>query len=73
MTTREGASLGEMVDHSLSLLGGRKVVYCLVAEFQQHLRRTLEEKGFRQVAQYSCLSKQLVVPVREPRLVPLGV
>ena len=72
MTAREGASLDEMVDVSLTLLGGRKATYCLVAEFQSQLRRALEERGFRQVVEYSCLSRQLVVPVREPQLVPLG-
>jgi hypothetical protein len=72
MTVREGASLDEMVDLSLSLLGGGKALYYLVAEFQSQLRRALEERGFRQVVEYSCLSRQLVVPVREPQLVPLG-
>jgi hypothetical protein len=32
----------------------------------------LEERGFRQVAEYCCLSKQLMVRVHEPQLVPLS-
>jgi hypothetical protein len=64
--------LGRLVDYCLSVLSGRNPVYCLVPEFQQQLRSVLEERGFRQVAEYSCLSKQLEVRVREPQLVPLS-
>jgi hypothetical protein len=63
--------LGQLVNHSLAVLKGRHPMYCLVPEFQQQLRRILEERGFYQVAAYSCLSKQLAVRVHEPQLVPL--
>lgn len=72
MTAREEASLDEMVGWTLSQFGGGRAIHCLVAEFQPRLRRLLEERGFRQVGEYSCLSRQMVVPVREPQLVPLG-
>jgi hypothetical protein len=64
--------LGRLVDYCLSVLSDRNPVYCLVPEFQQQLRSILEERGFRQVAEYCCLSKQLEVRVREPQLVPLS-
>jgi hypothetical protein len=63
--------LGELVNYSLAALRGRHPIYCLISEFQQQLQRILEERGFYQVAAYSCLSKQLAVRVHEPRLVPL--
>ena len=63
--------LGQLVNHSLAVLKGRHPMYCLVPEYQQQLRRILEERGFYQVAAYSCLSKQLAVRVHEPQLVPL--
>jgi hypothetical protein len=71
VSTLDGGELGQVVDQGLSVLRGRQPVYCLVPEFQVPLRRVIEERGFRQVAQYCCLSKQLAVRVREPRLVPL--
>jgi hypothetical protein len=60
-----------LVNYSLIALKGRRPIYCLVPEFQQQLQRILEEQGFRQVASYLCLSKQLAVRVHEPQLVPL--
>ncbi len=61
-----------LVDYCLAVLSGRSPVYCLVPEFQTPLRHVLEERGFRQVAEYFCMSKQLVERVREPQLVPLS-
>ena len=72
VTDLGSAELGRLVDYCLSVLSGRNPVYCLVPEFQQQLRHILEERGFRQVAEYCCLSKQLVVRVHEPQLVPLS-
>jgi len=72
VTDLGATELGRLVDYCLSALSGRNPVYCLVPEFQQQLRRILEDRGFRQVAEYCCLSKQLVVRVREPQLVPLS-
>ncbi|MEE9401157.1 MAG: hypothetical protein V3V32_03975, partial [Dehalococcoidia bacterium] len=72
VTDLGSTELGRLVDYCLSVLSGRNPVYCLVPEFQQQLRSILEERGFRQVAEYCCLSKQLVVRVREPQLVPLS-
>ena len=72
IVTELGAEeLGQLVNHSLIALKGRHPVYCLVPEFQEQLRRILEEKGFSRVTSYSCLSKQLAVRVHEPQLVPL--
>jgi hypothetical protein len=72
IVTELGAEeLGQLVNYSLRALKGRHPVYCLVPEFQEQLRRILEEKGFSRVASYSCLSKQLAVRVHEPQLVPL--
>jgi hypothetical protein len=47
-------------------------VYCLVPEFEMQQQQVLKERGFRQVAEFSCLSKQYVARVREPQLVPLS-
>ena len=63
--------LGELVDYSVTLLKARRPVYCIVPEYQNQLRRILEERGFYQAGTYACLSKQLAVRVSEPRLVPL--
>jgi len=72
VTDLGSTELGRLVDYCLSVLSGRNPIYCLVPEFQQQLRSILEERGFRQAAEYCCLSKQLVVRVREPQLVPLS-
>jgi len=72
LVTALGADeLGQIVDHGLSVLEGRHPVYCLVSEFQEPLRRVLEERGFVLLAEYSCLSKRFAVRVREPGLVPM--
>ena len=72
IVTELGAEeLGQLVNYSLIALKGRHPVYCLVPEFQEQLRRILEERGFSRVASYSCLSKQLAVRVHEPQLMPL--
>jgi hypothetical protein len=63
--------LGQVVDCCLHALRGKDPVYCLVPEFQVQLRSIIEERGFRQAAEYACLSKQLLARVHEPRLVPL--
>ncbi|OGO00322.1 MAG: hypothetical protein A2Y59_03650 [Chloroflexi bacterium RBG_13_52_14] len=62
--------LGRLVDYALAVLKTRRPVYCLVPEYQQQLRRILEERSFYQAGAYSCLSKQLAVRVHESRLVP---
>jgi hypothetical protein len=61
-----------LVDYCLAVLSGRSPVYCLVPEFQPQLRSILEEQDFHQVAEYFCLSKELVARVREPQLVPVS-
>ena len=71
MTRLEAGELTNLVEYSLSMLKGRNAIYCLVPEFQPQLRRILEYKGFSQVGEYFCLSKQLAVRVCEPQLVPL--
>ncbi|MEE8471379.1 MAG: hypothetical protein V3S51_08625 [Dehalococcoidia bacterium] len=71
VTTLEGTELAELVKSSLSLLKGRHPIYCVVPEFQLQVRHVLEEQGFHQVAEYSCLGKHRAIRVREPRLVPL--
>jgi hypothetical protein len=63
--------LPSLVDYALTVLKTRRPVYCLVPEYQQQLKRILEERGFYQAGAYACLSKQLAVRVHEPRLVPL--
>jgi len=72
VTDLGSTDLGRLVDYCLSVLSGRNPVYCLAPEFQQQLMLILEERGFRQVAEYCCLSKQLMVRVHEPQLVPLS-
>ena len=72
LTDPGSGDIGSLVDYSMAALRGRSPLYCLVPEFQQHHRHVLEERGFRQEAEFSCLSKQLVARVREPQLVPLS-
>jgi hypothetical protein len=67
----ESGDLGRLVDYALTVLKTRRPVYCLVPEYQQQLRRVLEERSFYQAGSYSCFSKQLAVRVHEPRWVPL--
>ncbi len=62
---------GLLVEHALSLLSRSRPVYCLVPEFQEQ-QLALEERGFRRVAEYRCLSKELMARVRKPQLVPLS-
>ena len=71
VSTLDTTELGQVIDQGLFFLRGRRPVYCVVPEFQVTLRRAVEERGFRQTAEYACLSKQLAVRVPEPRLVPL--
>jgi hypothetical protein len=47
-------------------------VYCLVPESQVQQPHALEERGFRRVGEYRCLSKELMARVRKPQLVPLS-
>ncbi|MBM3156675.1 MAG: hypothetical protein FJ004_05260 [Chloroflexi bacterium] len=63
--------LASLADYALTALKTRRPVYCLVPEYQQQLRRILEDRGFYQAGSYSCFSKQLAVRVHEPQLVPL--
>jgi hypothetical protein len=71
LATVGATELGQLVNYSLSVLSGRDPIYCLVPEFQQQQLRILEERGFYKVAEYCCLSKQLLARVHEPQLVPL--
>jgi len=72
LTHLDSGDIGSMVDYSLAALRGRSPLYCLVPEFQQHHGHVLEERGFHQEAEFSCLSKQVAARVREPQLVPLS-
>jgi hypothetical protein len=64
--------IGLLVDHALSLLSRSRPVYCLVPESQVQQPHALEERGFRRVGEYRCLSKELMARVRKPQLVPLS-
>jgi hypothetical protein len=71
MADQESNDTGALVEYGLAVLGGGGPVYSLVPEFQQQLRNALEERGFRQVGEYACFSRQLMPWVREPHLVPM--
>ena len=71
MADLESDDTGPLVEYGLAVMGGGGPVYSLVPEFQQHLRTALEERGFRQVGEYACFSRQLMPRVREPHLVPM--
>ncbi len=72
MLADSGSSDVEMiVDQAQSKLSRSRSVYCLVSEFQTH-QYILEERGFRRVAEFRCLSKDLLARVREPHLMPLS-
>jgi len=64
--------IGPVIDSALSLLRRSSPVYCLVPESQIEQPPALEERGFRRVEEYHCLSKELLARVREPQLVPLS-
>jgi hypothetical protein len=72
VTDLDTGDISSLVDYSMAALRGKSPLYCLVPEFQQHHRHVLEERGFHQEAEFSCLSKQLVARVHEPQLVPLS-
>ncbi len=73
MLVDSGSSdIGLLVDHALAGLRRSRPIYCLVPEFQMHQQHTLEERGFRQVAEFRCLSKELMARVCEPQLVPMS-
>ncbi|MBE0480672.1 MAG: hypothetical protein IBX68_06805 [Dehalococcoidia bacterium] len=71
ISAQASGDLEPLVDHCLAFAGGKKSVSCFVQDHQAGLRQVLEYKGFRQVVEYACLSKQAAVRVRDPRLVPL--
>lgn len=71
LISKEAADMDKLVNCSLAVVSGKGPIYWLVPEFQQCLRDILEEQGFRHVAEYCCLSKQLAVRISEPQLVPL--
>jgi len=60
-----------VVRQAVGLLGGRRPIFCLARNFQTALRIALEESGFEQVAEFSCLLMQSPIRIREPGLVPL--
>ena len=73
MLTDPGSSdIDALVDYAVSALSRKNPLYCLVPDFQQQQRHVLEERGFSQVAEFSCLSRQLMARVHEPQLVPLS-
>jgi hypothetical protein len=67
----QSSDVDMIVDHALSVLSRSRPVYCLVSEFQTH-QHILEERGFRRVAEFRCLSKDLLARVHEPQLMPLS-
>ena len=69
------ASRGEMenvMEYGLTCLSGCRHLYCLAPAFNQELSRLLGRRGFSQVSTYSALTKELVVKVAEPCLMPAG-
>ena len=60
-----------LVDSNLSILRNKYPIYCLVMDYQEQLQRVIEDQGFQQVEEYTCLNKHLAVRAREPKLVPM--
>ena len=57
--------LQQVAEYGLALLDGCRDLFCLAPEFHGELLRLLEERGFRRVARYSTMAKELIV--REPQ------
>lgn len=66
---QEEDSLETLVEVALSYLKGRSIIYCLVPEFAERLRKLLEDHGSEEEGEYAALVKQLAAQVRRPRLV----
>lgn len=64
------ANLEVLLRESLKLLGPG-TIYCRVSHFQPSLERFVVARGFQLVAEYIAMVKQLTVPVRQARLVPV--
>jgi len=71
MSKADASELRDLVEYALSVLRGKRPVFCLVPDSEVELMTVLADEGFGRVAEYSCLSKQLALRVREPRWVPL--
>lgn len=58
------------VEYGLSSLSGCQQVCCLVPDFEGALLRLLEDRGFSRVMTYSVSTKELLVRVVEPYVMP---
>ena len=67
------SDLSMLVDFCIAELRERHLIYCLVSDYQDQLHYMVSEKGFTQVAEYYCFSKQFTQRIREPKLVPMQV
>ena len=73
ITLPQSTDSSRLVDFCISELNGRSPAYCLVSDYQEQLRQIMEERSFKQVAEYCCFSKQFKQRIREPKLVPMQV
>ncbi len=70
---REEVPLDHLLAAALDYLADRRLILCLVPEYQKAVARRLEELGFRAVADYVVLVNRLVRPVEEALPVAEGV
>lgn len=60
-----------LVHYGLKCLRGKSQIFCVALAFQGQLLGLLEMTGFEQVAEYSALSKEIAVSVKEPQVMPI--
>jgi hypothetical protein len=63
--------LEQMVEYSLMYLNNCRYLFCLTPDFQNELKRLLENQGFVEVANYSALVMELAIRAQQPCLIPL--
>jgi hypothetical protein len=60
-----------LANYGLTCLRGKSQIFCVALSFQGQLLELLERIGFEQVAEYSALSKEIAISIKEPQVVPI--
>jgi hypothetical protein len=69
---RQDAPLDDLLATALHYLHDRRLIFCLVPEYERTLAARLADLGFQPAAEYAVLANRLVRPVEEAVPVPSG-
>ena len=67
--TSEKDTLERIVLLAISLLKSKKNIYCTVRDYQDELKKMLEEKGFKKKDEFSLAFKEISITEKRPMLV----